>query len=814
MKAGSTAAGIIRGWLPSLRLITRLSSIYGTGVSEQPKAAVQRSRWIILTRCAIHILPIAVSTVLISLNLCNTYLGRTLPGAIIDPAINLALLQIAAKIHELLIVASVATVVLHYIRRQLVYGQGLPLGLLMGGFMFSGLGYFWSPELTGSLFARYALSSKIKILVILIFAGLFATLSGPASAVLLIPEEQPWNAGCSVYYLPATTGDLWPTVINSSNNMQQKLCSEIQLEHGLCAAGGYSSLWRSKDLIDMFRRPAYIPSSRRNLTTDLIFGPRGVDITNNFEMIRGLRYSGSLRGYACETAMVGTRIVDAMYHKQLLQDWSREVMSIGLNSRSNSPAESNYKYYRSLTATTSSRIPAVRVSCTPAQNMSSQSGQIELPILNEEGCSPSASRTTSVPRDWLNDSLLHQFRAFWNDKTADLGSTSGTIVVELPTDRDSELIAVVGCSVEARWADGSTITSDLRSYATSSNLNLHFHAPVSLGPIFKGPSTGLGQQSYSEFRPVLSNPTSTRISLSHDWLFDAATSNSSAPTDAGGWTADKFGNFLGNSSLFEDVLRSSGPSSIEIWNEDTPGLTNRTVALEWTLALIVTDALSRTGSELILDTTGPVSSWSIKEYDRVPDFQAELFRGGRALKRPENSNPMTEGKLEITIGGYSYQATSLTSYLAIALLALHMLVALSHIIFLFSSGESSSAWESFSELLVLAQNSRPAPIALRHTNAGIKWMRTYSRMARVYSVTPWDTMGESGQRSNVELMFDQDEEDDVGDANSKNTIQMPRVQWRKENTLVVLGNVKPNTMYGHPDDNNVRKRTSSTWATV
>jgi len=435
-------------------------------------------------------------------------------------------------------------------------------------------------------------------------------------------------------------------------------------------------------------------------------------------------------------------------------------------------------------------------------------------VLDSEGCSPSASKTGSVPHDWLNDAPLHEFRAFWSNTTADLGSTSATLLVELPTDKSSELIAVVGCSVDTRWADGSTITSDLRSYATSSNLNLHFHAPVSLGPIFKGPSTGLGQPSYSEFRPVLSNPTSTRITLSHDWLFEAASSKTSTPPGSGGWTADNFRNFLSNTSLFEDILQASN-SSVDLWNQDTPGLVNRTVALEWTLALIVTDALSRTGSEHILDTTGPVSSWSIKGYDRAADFQKELVDSGHALKRPETSNPVTEGKLDITIGGYSYQAASLTSYLAITLLALHILVALSHIIYLFTIGESSSAWESFSELLVLAQNSRPAPTALKHTNAGIRRIGTYSQMARVYSVTPWDTIGESGQRGNVELVFDRDEEvSDARDGNSRTITQLPRIQWRRENTVVVLGNVEPDIVYGHPNENNARKRISSARLTM
>lgn len=814
----------IRHVLSSIRLSLSLKrprrwfSRFDPAASEQPKAVFQSSRMLVLASSAVHFLPISVSTVLISLNLSGSYLGRTLPGSIIDPAINLALLQIAAKIHELLIVASVTTVVLHFIRKELVHGDGLPLGMLMGAFMFSGLSYFWSPELIGSWGAKYALASKLKVVLVLVLAGLFATLAGPASAVLLIPKEQPWRAGGSVYYLPTSVEQLWPSMINSSTDMTQEVCSGEMLDHGLCLRGGYLSLWNARDLIDIFRRPAYISGSRHNLTTDLILGPRGIDVTNDLEMIRGLRYSGSFRGYACETAVIGTRIVDAMYHKRLLQDWISEVMAIGLNSRGHSPTQSNYKYYRSITATTSSRVPAVRVSCTTAQHISSSSGQFEVPILDAEGCSPSTRATRFMQHDWLADPELHQFHALWKDTSPELGTTSGILVVELPSNVSDDFIAVVGCSIDARWADGSTITSDLRSYATSSNLNLKFNAPVSLGPIFKGPSTNLGQPSYSEFRPVLSNPRSTRIKLARDWLFGAGSTTSNPPNSTstqqehGGWTAANFLTFLRNISIFSD-LDGSPEAPIEKWNEETPGAVNRTVALEWFLALLVTDALSRTGSERILNTTGPVSSWTIRDYNKVSSFATQLFRSGHALQRPTGP-AVTEAKLEITIGGFSYQATSLTDYLALALLALHIVVSLSHVALLFSSGESSSAWASVAEILVLAQNSRPADMALRNTGAGIGCLGTYARMARVYSVTPWDASGGKSGMRNVELVFDEPADSWTAGAGAVDDVdaalvgpqcrgRLPRLQDRDGGTTVVLGEVRRDVLYGHVDRNAV-----------
>jgi hypothetical protein len=248
-------------------------------------------------------------------------------------------------------------------------------------------------------------------------------------------------------------------------------------------------------------------------------------------------------------------------------------------------------------------------------------------------------------------------------------------------------------------------------------------------------------------------------------------------------------------------------ASIEQWNGETPGAVNRTVALEWLLALVVTDALSRTGSEHILNTTGPVSSWTIRDYIHARDFQNELFRGGHALVRPnmDGQHPVaTEAKLEITIGGFSYQATSLTDYLAIALLALHIVVSLSHVALLFRSGESSSAWASIAELLVLAQNSRPADVALRDANVGIGCAGTYAKMARVYTVTRWDADGRREGRANVELVFD--ERMDTGNGGTDVALaglhyrrQNPWLQRRDSRTIVVLGDVERDVVYGYAD---------------
>lgn len=727
---------------------------------EPPKCVYRKSRRLALARCGVHILPILVSITVICLNLVHSYLGRTLPGSIPEPSDNIALLQVAAKAHELFIVASAVTVAMEVIRQELVSGEGVPLGMLVGGFMCTGLSYFWSAELFGALKATCSWASRIRIFAILVTAGLLAALAGPASAVLLIPKEQSWNAGGTSIFVPSSSDLLWPMVFNSSTRESNVLCTQDSLlQHGLCQNGGYVPLTNGRDVLDIFGRADYPRGSRQNLTTNMIFGPKGIDIANNFELIRGFRYSGNFRGYACETAIVGLRAVEAMYQKTILQDWTREVMSIPWDPHGRRSKFLEYKYYRSLTATTASRIPAVRVSCTPAQNISHTGRKIDFPFLDPNGCSKHSQRVRSHIVDELADPPSSEVRATWIDPDADLGAVSGLVLVQLPSSETANSTGAVGCSIDARWADGTIITSDLRSFSTSSNINVNFKAPDNLDPALHGPPTAIGQAEYSEFRPVLMNPSSTRITLGHDWLYDQSISTNGSREESSGWTQRNLNTFLQSLSLFND-LSGALPSPVGSWNSDTPGTVNRTVALEWIFTLLITDALSRTGSDQVLKSTGPISSWSIRGYERAPNFQTELLNGGDALTRPDDATPITQERVAITIGGYSYRASALTDYLSIALLLIHMLMAVSHIVYLMSTGKSSSAWESMSELLVLAQNSRPAPTALRNANVGVKRLKTYSRIARVYAVKPCEEDEDEPEiNSNVELVFDETERD-------------------------------------------------------
>lgn len=106
---------------------------------EEKKVVIEISKWVALVPCCVHILPVAASIILIWLNIMGSQL--TGPSSLSDD-VKLHL-QFVAKAHELTIIASTASIVFSIVRYQLLFGSGIPLGLIGSGMSFAGFSYFW-----------------------------------------------------------------------------------------------------------------------------------------------------------------------------------------------------------------------------------------------------------------------------------------------------------------------------------------------------------------------------------------------------------------------------------------------------------------------------------------------------------------------------------------------------------------------------------------------------------------------------------------------------------------------------------------------
>lgn len=117
---------------------------------EVPKILVDPRRSVAFGRCAIHVLPSCLSIALVALSGIGYFIGKDLQGEQGNDDMFQALLQVAAKVQELLIVASLATIIQDMIRQALMEAYGVPLGLLTSGFSFTQLRFVFGLAIINS----------------------------------------------------------------------------------------------------------------------------------------------------------------------------------------------------------------------------------------------------------------------------------------------------------------------------------------------------------------------------------------------------------------------------------------------------------------------------------------------------------------------------------------------------------------------------------------------------------------------------------------------------------------------------------------
>ena len=181
-----------------------LRHITGRGLHEPTKKAIRKNKTIALLRCLIHLIPVSVALFEIILNWNTYYIGVSI--------YNQAVYQLVAKIHEVAIQASLATVVFSYIRHEMTIGNGIPFGTLFSGLQINQIAYLWSMEFWGSLRSPHLpFRKKITMMLLIPVSIILASLSGPSSAILLIPRLDFWSGGSTDIWINATIDDLYPT---------------------------------------------------------------------------------------------------------------------------------------------------------------------------------------------------------------------------------------------------------------------------------------------------------------------------------------------------------------------------------------------------------------------------------------------------------------------------------------------------------------------------------------------------------------------------------------------------------------------------
>ncbi|KIX95139.1 uncharacterized protein Z520_09055 [Fonsecaea multimorphosa CBS 102226] len=221
---------------------------------EMPKEAIRKGFWPNSHKLLPHLAASAVTVAVVQLSFRNRYWMdlmdpnvQILPGITQGGAMNA--LQLAAKLHELILVASLGTIVMHVAQAHLVGNHGLPLGMLANTFAIGSGDYMRTKGFWSSIWSAKAHYWRFGLLSVL--ATILATLAGPSSAIAVIPSlnwfsvDKPFDNDVLPFYIFNESTVLWPdNVTGASENAPNSgidcvTAAITTTEQDACPAGGF-----------------------------------------------------------------------------------------------------------------------------------------------------------------------------------------------------------------------------------------------------------------------------------------------------------------------------------------------------------------------------------------------------------------------------------------------------------------------------------------------------------------------------------------------------------------------------------------------
>ncbi|KAI3322029.1 hypothetical protein HD806DRAFT_500794 [Xylariaceae sp. AK1471] len=733
-------------WL-AVRVLLRAS---GLGVvaaltdNEPPKQVAYRSRPTVVWRSAAHIVPAAVSLFLAIINIKGYFVGASLQGEADADSLKFAALQVAAKIQELFIVSSVGAMILYAIREDLLFGIGIPLGLVGADRAFSQLSFFWSLEFWGGVLSYRRVKKTLlryRLLALLCFGGLLASTAGPAAAILIIPRMIPWPVGGGIFWLNGSDTQLWPTYLDKEY-LETGNCSTIQngLTSPWCPSYGFESL---QPLFGSWWGPE--PHSQ--------FDQQGSEIR------KVIHYSSS-REDRKDTWVYTTHAPTANLQDAIVNRYRDSLDFLRVISP-NSPLEAkpaNIYLAKSKLYQVKTKVPLVRTCCNqqPPITPDSIPPSVYFPKFEEYHIYRNSSKTGPVTEmntmELLNQEMVrrnyslprnHDFPiiAIPVEMPEEEVASLGLLLIHLDTEATAELPRwdVMACSIDTRWAKGRSIieTNGLRPDLVSHE----FIGDKVANPV----RTELDIAGADSFESLSWTPQNDgnleRIRLRMGWydLLSPLISSSELNIQPGwgavtiqppGSTADI------NGTMLEQLIK------LTVFPNSTLSLTGQNrqkKSVEVIIAATVADGLSRCGAHMHIGASSSITNWQAKH--SVADARTNVRLG-----EPLQSFPLpkalagrahTQMTMRAIYTGYVISITNSFDRFCVVLLLSYAAVAVAHTLWCLKPGRGRAheAWSTIPELVALSQQSDPEPTSvLSNTCAGVRSLETMGRVAVVECV--------------------------------------------------------------------------------
>jgi hypothetical protein len=641
-----------------------------SGSVEESKAAISTVLKDSVNRCFVHLLPVATAIVFCWLNIRGWYIGEHLSGPLSDKA-KLNLVQVAAKVHELMMQASIVAMVLTYIRHEARRSHGLPFGAFLGGQECTKISYLWSLPLWGAIMSPRMKSSRRKgvMIIILITATLLAAIVGPSSAIVMTPVIGEWRtSGKEGFIMDSSVDDLWPQYVGGVATPVVPSRCEAQWSPD-------RNLWCENPLVRYFKS----------------FGMR--DLTEVGQEAPGA--TDFLRGRITRRIVRFSSLKEAIFSIPpfSISDWFMSISSFWLRHREKLLTST----YRDLKLTVDTFQPSVRVSCNCEQeHYMPYSGRcdnparilypthIEIPHLGD-------SQESSVSIPYLIEKLplneTDKLVLTWFSIPEDTpGEPSIGAFISLPSLKQThpdfpstDSPAFLACAIDARWAPvslyrvGETVLGN----------------PEYLSPIFYNGDGKIGPVNIT----TPQNLSWKQVKIDQDW----ANSLDRLLTGRSNGAQELYGMVDGpqEPTAFQTLAEAYGRDFIS----------ERTA--EQILASMVALGLS----EINFNPRKAFFGHS----DRSSDYKLQM-------------------NVVITGYNYHVSNDPKTMSLAIAILLVYCTIAVSYVMFMVGwYRESSNSWDCSAEVTTLAINSRTTEL-LQGTCAGIENIETFSLNLRIVDI--------------------------------------------------------------------------------
>ncbi|CZR57718.1 uncharacterized protein PAC_07607 [Phialocephala subalpina] len=665
--------------------------------SEAPKKIVTESRWNTLGICCVHSLPTAITVVLLVWNFCGVFFE---PVGASNQNARLNALQFAAKLHEVLIAASLSAVILTCVQYETLHGRGVALGSLFASFQVTDVGSLWSPGLWATGLASGIQGRHFLLVLLVVLTVILGAVVGPSSAILMLPSLGYWDyrfpAAFPSYYsdseylvpfsrdlrffVGANISSIWPDHISFSS-YPSGCTYTAEYRPPYCPLGGYSSLLSAAS-------PYWIRGSlsRWNITMEtLVDVPHLADVTGiYYQYIEG----ASSQEFANTIAL--TQTAPSFANNFLASVYGPYESSIV--QPDGFPRDQTTRSSLSLSNGSQILGPVAGVACRDTDFVNDSSAFSVSTLEFPRGPSLGEVQT------WSSDATA--LLAIWNKSTEwatlwmeppDMGDSTPSIAVvyanSYPLYPHAQNSArIVTCSVFASWQPTGFYMDPFIDNFVHTSMN--------------DPKTVLEEPNYllqNHVRPV---------------KFDIDWANSALPPDQSLAA-------LARLIQYTSIRTASNSTLVEDWI-----VSGESFAAA--LSIFVADIMSRLALDNEILVRGVVNAShsdlpsSIFDTTDVPAFVFDDY----------TQNNLTEFRVNMLRYGFSYSIDGLTRRLAAAILLTHALIAMIYVSLVIYSGWTCHGLRSPFEIVVLAINS-PSSEILENTSAGISRLDTYRHVVKV-----------------------------------------------------------------------------------